>query len=272
MWLDPGNRLTIYNSGLSDGILQVDSGKVYRGEVILTDVAGNSASFTFQLRGTYAQLPSLKNDPADFFRMNTENEYLLPGFEIRTPADAFYEDLDFYHRSHDSIGTYFSPLHQVHFETTPVHKPLRMRIKCEGLPDALTGKAFVVAVDEMGKQWYAGGTYADGWMETSIRSFGNYAVSCDTLPPVIVPLTIKNNALTDTGEIRFKITDDFSGIRSYRGLIDGEWALFEYDPKNARLSYRIDTRRIGTGKRHTLELFVNDQVDNTAAYQATFWK
>ncbi len=272
MWRDPGNRLNLYNAGSANGVLQIDSGKVYAGEILLSDVAGNTASFKFQIRGVFAALPSLKNDHASFFRIDTENEYREPGFELYTPAEAFYEDFDFYHRSADSAGAYFSPLHQVHFNTTPVHKPLRMKIRCEGLPDSISGKAFVVLVDDTGMPRYAGGTYAGGWIETSVMEFGNYTVGCDTLPPVIVPLTIKDNALTDTGEIRFKITDDFSGIRSYRGMIDGEWALFEYDPRYARLSYRIDTRRIGTGKRHTLELRVTDRVDNTSVYQATFWK
>lgn len=88
----------------------------------------------------------------------------------------------------------------------------------------------------------------------------------------MTPLTLKNNALTDTNEIRFRIKDDFSGIGRYEGWIDGEWALFEYDPKFSRLSYRIDTARIGSGKRHSLELSVTDRSGNTTVFRSTFWK
>jgi hypothetical protein len=48
--------------------------------------------------------------------------------------------------------------------------------------------------------------------------------------------------------------------------------LFEYDAKYRLLSYEIDKNRLETGKRHTLVLTVKDNVNNTATYEATFWK
>ena len=272
MWLDPGNKLNIYNTGDQRGILQVDSGKTYRGEIILTDVKGNSSSLTFQISGEYLPIAPLHSTPEIIFRMNAVNEYLLPGFELRTPSGAFYEDFGFHYQSIDDTSRFFSPIHQIHQAATPVHKALQLRIKTERLPDSLTSKAVIVAIGDNGQTGYAGGTYREGWMEASIRQFGNYAVSVDTIPPQITPVTLRNNALTDTGEIRFRISDNLSGIAEYRGLINGEWVLFEYDPKFSRLAYRIDTGRIGSGKRHTLILKVTDRVGNESVFQSTFWK
>ena len=50
--------------------------------------------------------------------------------------------------------------------------------------------------------------------------------------------------LTGKTGIRIKITDNFSGIKSYEPQIDGKWALFEYDQKNNLLIYRFDPERI----------------------------
>jgi murein DD-endopeptidase MepM/ murein hydrolase activator NlpD len=271
LWLDPGNGLSVYTTGEARGMMTIDSGKVYQGEVILADVAGNETRFTFTLAGVAWPLPETRADGTTPFSWNSENSYATPDFEITTPAKAFYDDFVFYHQSTPSAH-FYSEVHQVHFQTTPIHLPLRIRIKATSLPHSLAPKAFIALIDDMGIPRYAGGTLAEGWMETTIREFGNYTIATDTLPPVITPLSIKNNALTETASIRFTIRDDFSGIRSYNGYINGEWALFEYDPKNNRLVYRIDTSRTGSGKRHTLDLSVTDRAGNSAVYTATFWK
>lgn len=59
-----------------------------------------------------------------------------------------------------------------------------------------------------------------------------------------------------------KISDDFSGIASYSATIDGEWALFEYDPKSATLTHYFDDTRWNRGVVHTLKLTVVDGKGN----------
>jgi hypothetical protein len=270
MWRDPGNDLGIYEPGES-GIVQVDSGKVYPVEIILTDVAGNRSFINFALAGFPAQLPPKPADQGIPFSRKLSNSYYAPDFEITTPENAFYEDFSFRYKKSEALPGFFSGIHTIHTRSTPVHKPLNIRIRTEGLPDSLSKKAMVAEVDQLSLKRYAGGTLSEGWMETRITKFGQYVVVADTIPPSVVPLTIRDNALTGA-DIRFRITDDLSGIKSYEGMIDGQWALFEYDPKNARLVYRIDTSRIGTGKTHNLELSVSDMVGNRSVFKATFWK
>jgi len=271
MWRDPGNDLDIYEPGES-GIIQVDSGKVCPVEIILTDAAGNQSFINFTLMGIPVQLPPKPADQGIPFSWQSSNCFFAPDFEITTPENAFYEDFSFRYKKSDAITGYFSGIHSIHNKKTPIHKPLKIRIRTEGLPDSLLKKAMVAEVDQLSLKRYVGGSLSEGWMETSITKFGQYAVVVDTIPPSVVPLTIRDNALTDAANIRFRVSDDLSGIKSYEGTIDGQWALFEYDPKNARLAYRIDTSRIGTGKRHSLELSVTDMVGNRSVFRATFWK
>jgi hypothetical protein len=42
---------------------------------------------------------------------------------------------------------------------------------------------------------------------------------------------VKQNQLITGSEIRFTISDNLSGIVSYKGFLDGKWILMEYDPK-----------------------------------------
>jgi hypothetical protein len=99
-----------------------------------------------------------------------------------------------------------------------------------------------------------------------------YAVMVDTLAPEIIPLSIENNALTESKRIRFRIKDDLSGIKSIEGLLDGKWALFVYDAKTGRITHTFDNERFEFGKRHTFKLSLTDYRDNQSVYEATFWK
>jgi hypothetical protein len=71
--------------------------------------------------------------------------------------------------------------------------------------------------------------------------------------------------------IRFRVTDDLSGIKSYTGYIDGKWVLFEYDPKSDLIFYEIDRNRIEEGKMHDLELFITDNKNNMSSKFMQFY-
>jgi hypothetical protein len=72
-----------------------------------------------------------------------------------------------------------------------------------------------------------------------------------------------------TDRIRFKIRDDFSGIKSYSGKINGQWVLFTYDAKSNMLEYVFDEymKRQNVNK---VEIEIVDQKLNVAFYSTTF--
>lgn len=272
MWRERGNHFHIFETGKDRGVLKIDTGKVYKCEVILSDDAGNQSRLSFSITGKMLKPSPVTPGPENVFRHDSRNKFVNEEFELFAPNGAFYEDFAFSWSVSGGTAGYYSGIHKIHQSTTPLHKPAKIRILTKGLPSALTGKAVIVRISPEGKKAYAGGQFSEGWMETDISEFGMYSVVCDTIPPVVFPLGIKNNALTETNRIRFSISDDLSGIRSYRGMIDDQWALFEYDPKTKSLVYYIDSERITLGKRHSLELKVTDRVNNTTMYRATFWK
>jgi hypothetical protein len=65
----------------------------------------------------------------------------------------------------------------------------------------------------------------------------------------------------------FKISDNLSGIQSYRGTLNGKWILMDYDAKSSLLVYSFDDR-IRPGK-NSFRLVVKDAVGNETVYQAT---
>lgn len=61
-------------------------------------------------------------------------------------------------------------------------------------------------------------------LKASIRELGTYTVALDTVPPEIIP--VNKNLWGRNGKIVYRLKDEGAGIASYRGTIDGEYALF----------------------------------------------
>jgi hypothetical protein len=128
----------------------------------------------------------------------------------------------------------------------------------------------IVKVDDgTGAFSSAGGSWEnDGYVRTTIREFGNYTVAADTVPPVITPVDPSyNKALAGRKTIKFTIKDNLSGIKSYRGTLDGRWILMDYDAKNDLLVYFIEERMKAGSNAFRLE--VTDMKDNIKVYETT---
>jgi len=75
-------------------------------------------------------------------------------------------------------------------------------------------------------------------------------------------------ALSALSSLKFTISDNLSGIYSYRATIDGKWVLAEYDPKKKLLIYTFD-EHCGPGK-HNILLEVTDKKGNKTVYLKNF--
>ena len=114
-------------------------------------------------------------------------------------------------------------------------------------------------------------TWSEGYLTAEVLSFGRFYIGIDTVAPIILSNGLTSGAnLTGKTEIRIRITDDLSGIKSYEPVIDGKWALFEYDQKNNLLTYKFDPKRITQGTKHALSLRVTDNKDNVSLYNCVF--
>jgi len=155
-----------------------------------------------------------------------------------------------------------------------LHIPCSLKIKAKNLPENLRNKVMLAQVDPTsGRVYSATGKYDDGWVEGNIRVLGYYALVADVNAPKITPLNGNDKkAVADPNTIKFKITDDLSGIDTFKGTIDGKWVLFEYDLKNNLITYTFDKKRFSFGKEHQLVLEVSDFKGNKSTYKSNFRK
>jgi len=106
----------------------------------------------------------------------------------------------------------------------------------------------------------------------STFSFGTYAIATDTVPPSITPLFMPSAETSpEDGVIRITVTDDLSGIASFVALIDGQWALFDYDAKNNLFVHTLRPERTQPGQNHQIDLSVRDAKDNLSTFTTSFY-
>ena len=196
------------------------------------------------------------------------NKYVLDGLEFTIPKGNLYTDIHFKHGIRNNME-YLSPIYTLHdYTEDPLHDycPLSIKADTNNMRDA--SKYFIARITSNYRKIYCKSEYKNGWFETKIRDFGDYAIVPDFDPPVITPVLPAKWGTT--GKISVKISDRDSGINTYKAVIDGNFYLLEYDAKNSLLSAKLDASRINKGKTHDFHLIVTDNCNNEAEYNTTF--
>ncbi len=272
-WLQPGNKLTIYDKVEERGIFKATDDNLHEVNYEITDAYGNETSLNFKIQSKEIKTTPEK-EKGELFKYNRNNHIRNDELEFSVPEGALYDDVDFVYSKKSTLPKFYSPVFQLHNTTIPLHFACPLKIKAVNLPANLQGKALLAQVDPAsGKIYSATGKFVDGWVEGNIKVLGNYAVAIDNVAPKITSLSISDKKpLNKTNLLKFKVTDNLSGIETFRGTIDGKWVLFEYDLKNNLLSYTFDKTRFQFGKKHELNLEVTDYKGNTSKYKANFYK
>ncbi|MDR3094591.1 MAG: M23 family metallopeptidase [Bacteroidales bacterium] len=276
MYLEPNNRLNIYDTHDNRGIVSFIDTSRHQVSVVAGDLHGNRSRLEFSFRYIPAKKPE-EDIPVwlkiPVFQQNRYGNivYRYNGIKVSIPADALYDKTDFEITSSKGLRSFYSDVFHVHNFYTPLHTPLTIEIAADSLPLRLREKALIVQAGEKGKISAIGGKFVNGTVTASSLTFGNFAIGVDTVPPRIVPVNIKNGSnMRGQQNIRIKITDNLSGIATCNGWIDGHWVLFEYDAKRSLLFYDFDNTRLMKNTKHSLLLKVTDAKGNETQYEATF--
>ena len=112
----------------------------------------------------------------------------------------------------------------------------------------------------------AGGKYQDGEVSVSTRTAGDYFVIADILPPTIRPSF--SDGATLSKQLTFKVSDNFSGISSWRLEIDDEWRPCDRYPSRGILVFHFD--RKASGRLHHYRLTVRDSAGNVTTREGSY--
>ena len=267
-YVAPNNKLKVFHNVKNRGIVRFDDSKVHQVRYTVKDVSGNRSDLKFSVVSQPAK-KSKTSSPVTgkLLKCQVSNQFSAEGVKLDLPADALYEDLDFIYSSSPALENSFSPVHHLHNDETPVHTWCDLWIKPEGIPSDLLSKALIVKVSGDIRPLSVGGKWEDNFLKTRIRDFGDFTVMLDTIPPVITPVNITNQKqIAGQRSVEVKIHDELSGIKTYRGTLNGAWILMDFDAKSEVLEYKVDDD-LKTGN-NDFQLVVSDKSGNETTYKA----
>lgn len=270
-FIEPNNQLNIYTQSKNNGFVHFSKNIPFDFNYIVKDAYGNTSTISFQVTGNIDKkmINSIIKPTIDtLFSYKDSNYFEDQNIIISIPHDALYNDLPFHFLKADTMRGAITPTYFVHNDYTPLHKPISVSIKVGRLSDFLRSKSTIVHFDSDKKYYAKGGTWRNNYITAQSKSFGGFAVMIDTIAPVITPVNIAaNKNMTNNSAILVKIADNLSGVKSYRGTIDGKWVLMEYESKKAQLSHQFDNL---TNGKHTFELTLTDDVGNSSSISIPF--
>ena len=251
------NDLRMLRADGNRGWVTIDEERDYHFRYELEDLYGNTSTYRFVIRGVRMDIPQRLPNYYDRMYASRANRFYTNGFELWIPKGELFDDVELAYEVVPSETDYAA-----HYKLSETRIPLRkgaeITMPVNPQKNVDTKKLYVARVD--GKQrTYCGGTYKYGRITANITELGTYTVCADTIAPKITP--IGSSAWKGQGRVVVRITDGETGIRDYRGMIDGRWVLFKYSSKTARLTCDLKAEGITRGK-HEVEIVVTDMRGN----------
>ena len=261
--VDPYNRLSMIE--LKRGIAKVEEGDTLNVCFHIIDFADNISVVSFQVVGTKpveVERPVVSRSQYFVKADGTMNSNIeIENFQVNLEKGTLFRDVLMNTGITDPKGC-CSRCYRFGESNQAVFKLFTVRI----MPDekwADNKKLYIAYYDEDGKVSSLGGKMCgDGYVETTTRSLGRYALKIDSISPVVKILNFKeNDTITSSNTLKVRITDDMTGIDSYNMYANDAWILGKYDAKNNLLYYEGDSH-MKKGK-NCVKVVVKDAVGNT---------
>lgn len=268
-FIEPGNRLRMLQASNGNrGLVEINEERPYRFVYTLSDALGNTSKVRFTVQGQKTTIAPVEHREKYALKWDKVNYLQEPGLELVIPKGMLYDDvlLNYSVRA-DSGDIAFT--YQLNDTRIPMHNACDLRIGLRRRPVEDVTKYYVAGVTARGGKYRIGGKYEDGVMKVRIRDLGTYTVAVDTVPSVITP--VNQAQWGRTGKIIFKAKDKETGINTYRGTIDGKYALFgKPNSISGNLVCELDPKHVEKGGKHVVEMTVTDGCGNRTTEQFDF--
>lgn len=257
------NKLSIYHDVVNNGILNIKNDSLYKVGYNVVDAYGNESKLKFKVSGVGALAERLTTTCKKEFIYNEVNYFDTTNFTLLMGEGAIYKNHCLVYK-YEADSNQLAGFHVINNKQTPIHQYVDLAIGLnKSVDSSLEDKLLIVEQNEKGYLLAHGGTFLNGRVHTKVRAYGKYSIRMDNTKPVIRMLT-KQSMLTrlkSNSTIKFKITDNLSGIKTYKAFIDEKWVLSNYNRKRASLAVRLQNSKISKGK-HQLKIMVIDERGN----------
>ncbi|GIJ94155.1 peptidase M23 [Capnocytophaga stomatis] len=262
-----GNRIsTIYTVNKNEGQLEVKENMGYLVTITAEDIKGNVSKISIPVEGKKLDVKEPRPVVNGEVIVSGRDQYFtFDGGNIYFPERTFYNDFLIQIESKNDTLTLHNP-------ATAVHKFFNLSFDNKKFSEKEAKQVFIARLDEKNRPSAERTIYKNKLFTTRTRNLGRFTLMKDTIAPTLRPLNFKNNATVTASTLKVEIKDDLSGIESYSATLNGQWILFEYEPKTQTLTFDfsdIDTKKTDTYK---LEMIAKDGVGNVQKLDVSFKK
>ena len=250
--------LSFLKNNKFNGIINSDSIRDNSLLVKVSDWNGNSSSIKFNLkandsisrRSSYNGIEILTNQN---YTLNKNSSIIEIG------KNTFYDDLLM------NIS-YQSDTLNLGKEKDPFRSSIRIKLPHK-ISDTLELRQSFVGKIINRKISYISSKKNKSYIYASTSSLGEYIISKDTLKPDIKPINFTNKSnIKVKNTLKLRLKDDLSGIKNYSSYFNGNWALFEYEPKSNMIFHNLSDGIIKDGENELIIKY-EDGVGNKGVYQ-----
>ncbi|MFK8267530.1 M23 family metallopeptidase [Capnocytophaga cynodegmi] len=262
-----GNRIsTIYTENKNEGQLDVQQNTEYLVTIVAEDIKGNVSKISIPVEGKNLDIKEPRPVVSGEVVIAGRDQYFtFDDGNVYFPERTFYEDFLIQIESKNDTLTLHNP-------ATAVHKFFNLSFNNKKFSEKEAQKVFIARLNEKNKPSAERTIYKNGLFTTRTRNLGRFTLMKDTIAPTLRPLNFKNNATVTASTLKVEIKDDLSGVESYSATLNGQWILFEYEPKTQTLTFDfsdIDTKKTDT---YRLEMIAKDGVGNVQKLDISFKK
>ena len=267
LYVLPRNPLSVYKDAVDNGVLNIQDSLSYMYTVNVKDFAGNQRVIRVPIKGQQISMKPSKNivETNYFVKANDAFSFEENGIDVYIPKGSLYEDT-FLDVSFKGDTIHF------HKDNTPIHTNITLGFDVSKYSEEDKEKMFIARLGYRGRPSYNSTTKKGDRFTAGIRTFGDYTLVADIKPPSIAAVNFKDGQWISSNEdIKLRISDDLSGIKSYRATVNGKFILMEYEYKNNTLTHSFSDNVL-TETENKLKLIVTDNVGNAKTYEATFFR
>jgi len=268
-FIEPNNKLSIYDKQFPEmGHIEVVEGEEYTVEIIVKDADDNQSKLTIPIIGKVNPITLHDTEEITDYPVVAKafNKFSKDGVSVAFPKNTFYDDfyLDFKVNEDGSA--------KVHIPTVPLDKSYTLTFNV-GQYKVEDRKHLIIAnLNNKKYPRYSSTVRKENTFYTKTKKLGKFALISDFKAPSVVPKNFKEGQwMSNFKYLKVGIKDDLSGIKSYRGEIDGEWILMEWDLKKGILFYDFNDKKL-SGTKHQLKIVVTDNANNTKILTNTFYR
>jgi hypothetical protein len=261
------NNLSLYKNVVNNGFVEVKDGMEYTVSISARDFEGNTSRLIVPIQGKKDSIiiPKVVKKTDRYFRYEQVNQIKDSLVTVYFPENSFFEDFYFDYSNENGLV-------KLHNSSVPVHKSFKLTFDVSNYSEEELKHMHIAKKNKGGKLYYVSTKRKDNTLYTLSKTLGEYTLKSDNDAPKVSAIGFKNGDwLTRFKTIKVKIYDKGSGIKSYRGTIDGQWIRMAYDPKSNVLTYDFSDK-ILEGTLHKLKVVVIDNVNNSTTFTSTFNK